>query len=297
MNIYTIGFILVYGERILPRRRSKNNTIDKVQDIPESHRAKRSDRKMEEKQKVKCKGCGAPMDRAFARERFEQIGKALCDSCLEEEKEKEEAEKKRREEMKAEQEKKPESQEVAKANQETAVVEAESQAMEEMPTNTGTGTGDITHPPEQGLVAPAASIEEVLENWKFFQELKVKLLDKSDLQRIGDSDFPKKSAFRKYATAYNLSDTIVDEVRIPLQGEHFIWKVRVKAVAPNGRQTIGVAMCSSEEKGKLYDKRGRKQLRAEHDVYCTAHTRAKNRAFSDLVGMGEVSAEEVMGND
>ena len=32
----------------------------------------------------------------------------------------------------------------------------------------------------------------------------------------------------------------------------------------------------------------------EHDVYATAHTRAKNRAISDLVGGGEVSAEEML---
>ena len=31
----------------------------------------------------------------------------------------------------------------------------------------------------------------------------------------------------------------------------------------------------------------------ENDVRGTAHTRAKNRAISDLIGAGEVSAEEI----
>ena len=34
---------------------------------------------------------------------------------------------------------------------------------------------------------------------------------------------------------------------------------------------------------------------AEHDVLTTAHTRAKSRAIADLVGGGEVSAEELSG--
>ena len=32
---------------------------------------------------------------------------------------------------------------------------------------------------------------------------------------------------------------------------------------------------------------------AEHDIISTAHTRAKNRAISDIIGTGEVSAEEM----
>ena len=57
----------------------------------------------------------------------------------------------------------------------------------------------------------------------------------------------------------------------------------VRVRAPNGRETVGVASASSDE---------RKFSHPEHDVYALCHTRAKNRGFSDILGLGEVSAEE-----
>ncbi len=60
--------------------------------------------------------------------------------------------------------------------------------------------------------------------------------------------------------------------------------MKVVCTAPNGRQTEGVAICTSTEK---------KFAHPEHDVYTTCHTRAKNRAISDMIAAGEVSAEEM----
>jgi len=81
----------------------------------------------------------------------------------------------------------------------------------------------------------------------------------------------------------------------------------VEAVAPNGRTAIGWGSCSIEERAHQDDKidgkgkvicpgpcDGRKHFsNPDHDVPATAHTRAKNRAISDLIGAGEVSAEEI----
>jgi hypothetical protein len=47
---------------------------------------------------------------------------------------------------------------------------------------------------------------------------------------------------------------------------------------------VGIGTCSTTE---------RKFSKPEHDILAIAHTRAKNRAISDLIGLGEVSAEEL----
>jgi hypothetical protein len=55
---------------------------------------------------------------------------------------------------------------------------------------------------------------------------------------------------------------------------------------PTGRSSVGVAIASWSEK--------KEWAHVEHDVFALCHTRAKNRAIADLVGGGEVSAEELI---
>ena len=116
-----------------------------------------------------------------------------------------------------------------------------------------------------------------------------------------ETAFKKKSAWRKIATAFNISDDVIKEVIIRDDNYQIISATfHVKATAPNGRSGIGVASCSIFDKINKKDKEqpSNFELRnrfnnAENDVIGTAHTRAKSRAISDLVGMGEVSAEEL----
>ena len=148
-------------------------------------------------------------------------------------------------------------------------------------------------------------IEYAAAAQKNFNDLVEALLDKSDYQQINGVPKKKKSAWRKLARAFNISDDIVEKKIIREEDHQIIsaWFV-VKATLPNGRYGIGVGDCS------IFDKINKKdtempsnfELRkrfnnAEHDVLTTAHTRAKSRAISDLVGGGEVSAEELSGMD
>lgn len=137
---------------------------------------------------------------------------------------------------------------------------------------------------ECGIVRPAIGAMEAVLAWKEFRALRTAILDKSDFQRIGNDDFIKKSGWRKFATFYNLTDKIVEETQVFTEGMNYYWKIKVECVAPNGRVVEGVGICATTE---------RKFAHIEHDVYTTAHTRAKNRAISDMVAAGEVSAEEV----
>ena len=145
------------------------------------------------------------------------------------------------------------------------------------------------------------SAEAFMDN---YQQVVEALLDDKDYQKMGKNKFKKKSAWRKLQTAFNISDEIVKE-KTEVDENHQIIssKFYVKATLPNGRSSVGVGVCS------IFDKITKKDAtqpsnfvlrnrfnNAEHDVPSTAHTRAKSRAISDLIGAGEVSAEEHEGH-
>jgi len=119
------------------------------------------------------------------------------------------------------------------------------------------------------------------------------ILDDSDYQAFKDKKtgetrrFPKRSAWRKIAYWFNLDlELIGEEIERDGRGEPIRARVRARAVHPNGRYADGDGGCSISERGFS---------KLEHDIPATAATRAMNRAISNLVGMGEVSAEEIDG--
>ena len=144
-------------------------------------------------------------------------------------------------------------------------------------------------------------VDAAVEFFENYEELTTRLLKPTDYQGKGKEAFKKKSAWRKYATAFNISDEKVDE-EIIRDEQHRIVSATftVRAIAPNGRTSIGVASCSIYDKIKKDDTEEptpfelRKRFsNAENDVITTAHTRAKSRAIADIIGTGEVSAEEM----
>ena len=110
------------------------------------------------------------------------------------------------------------------------------------------------------------------------------------LMKIQGRPFRKKSYWRAIGTAFNVKVDFVSEVWTPL-GEDWMCAVIYVATAPNGRTASGDGACSFSEK---VDRDGRPtNMATPHGVRAHAHTRAANRAISNLVGFGEVSAEEV----
>jgi hypothetical protein len=139
------------------------------------------------------------------------------------------------------------------------------------------------------IVAPI-NVERLAEAFKTFQEFKQRLLTKDDSVTIAGRQYLKKSAWRKWALACGVSDEIVSFDRVPAQGKDqdgtFAYRVVVRAFhEKSGRSSAGVAVASKKEKNNWSHE--------EHDIFTLAHTRAKNRAIADLVGGGEVSAEEM----
>lgn len=141
-----------------------------------------------------------------------------------------------------------------------------------------------------------------------YQDAIKALLTPEDYQTIANKDFKKKSAWRKLATAFRISDEIVNEqLEYDDLNQIVRARYRVRCTLPNGRSAEGVGVCSIFDKIRYkatskfsadtdtpshFELRGRFS-NAEHDVPSTAHSRAKNRAISDLIGAGEVSAEEM----
>lgn len=138
------------------------------------------------------------------------------------------------------------------------------------------------------IVKPIVKIQDALSDLKSFEQMKSKLLSNSDYQPIQGKNFIKKSGWRKLALVFNISDQVVEKTRENKPNGSFVWTFRVRATAPNGRFTESVGSCDSAE---------RKFTHAEHDVLATAHTRAKSRAISDLIGAGEITAEELRYDD
>ncbi len=140
------------------------------------------------------------------------------------------------------------------------------------------------------IVAPI-DVNRLTEAFKTFQEFKQRLLTKDDSVMIAGRPYLKKSAWRKWALACAVSDELVNYDRLPLQGKdsegNFSYRVVVRAFHERtGRSSMGVAVASRKEK--------KDWTHEEHDIFALAHTRAKNRAIADLVGGGEVSAEEII---
>jgi len=174
----------------------------------------------------------------------------------------------------------------------------DAQVVDEAAADVPVGEQALVHsrPTREALVPLDA--DQVIEGMQAYQDLLPRLLADSDYQAAGrDKDgrpkrFVKKSGWRKIARAFNLSVEIVsvrvlrDEDGAPSRAEAIC-----RAIAPNGQVQDGDGYCDIGEE-RFSGPRGNKS-KLENDLRATATTRAKNRAIADLVGMGEVSAEEV----
>jgi hypothetical protein len=111
------------------------------------------------------------------------------------------------------------------------------------------------------------------------------------IMHVQGKQFRKKSYWRAVSTAFRLSVEIVSDAEYVDENGGRHWLATAKATAPDGRSATGDGSCSASEKT---DRQGRPTKMATlHNIRAHACTRAKNRAISDLVGFGEVSAEEL----
>lgn len=164
-----------------------------------------------------------------------------------------------------------------------------------------------------GILRPADSLDAIADAFRQYQQVCERILGKDDYQTYEGKPRKKKSAWRKLATAFNVSTRVVEkEIERDTERNVLSAFFTVEAQAGN-RVTNGSGYCEVTEKccagktGKKCRKAawkghyccesgcdGRKHWsHANHDIIATAETRAKNRAIADLIGCGEVSAEEL----
>ena len=126
-----------------------------------------------------------------------------------------------------------------------------------------------------------------------YQELTARLLKADDWQGLPGQRgaFVKRSGWAKISTFYGVSTEVLRyELDRDENDKLLRAHVTVRASAPNGRHADGDGGCSVDE--PRFASRGGRQ-KVEHDLPATATTRATNRAISNLVGFGQVSAEEM----
>ena len=161
---------------------------------------------------------------------------------------------------------------------------------------------ELIENPQESEIVKVDNVPDVdiaIEQWDAYQRLCKGLLNDNDYQEIivkeKDADgnyvkvkrhFKKKSAWQKLSRAFNVDTEIVErDIERTKTGRIKEAYYCVRATLPNGRSVESDALCSRSERGK--DKV------SDHTIMSTAKTRATNRAIAELIGAGEVSAEEM----
>ena len=153
------------------------------------------------------------------------------------------------------------------------------------------GTALIEAPQQPALPAPLFSGAEMGEAMQAYRGLQ-NALDRAmpdQLMKLQGRTFRKKGYWRAVSKAFGLKVTMVREERFEEDGDWGYLAV-YRAEDRNGNVADGDGSCAASEK---VGRDGSRAMCTTHNVRAHAHTRAKNRAISDLVGFGEVSAEEV----
>lgn len=136
------------------------------------------------------------------------------------------------------------------------------------------------------LVRPVATADEMRGAITEYEALKAAILRPGDIQVIKGRPHVKKAGWLRIARAFGISCAPVESHYI-LDDDNDDWgyEVIMRATAPNGAEMTGDGACWASEKHE--------SMRTRHNVRAHAFTRATNRAISNLVGAGEVSAEEL----
>jgi hypothetical protein len=136
------------------------------------------------------------------------------------------------------------------------------------------------------LIKPIANLDEIVDAFKKYQELKARLQAEGDIIKIRGKECSTRTFDDKLSKFFGISVDIIRTVREENKSTgEIVWYVWAKAVAPNGQFKVAGGACSSKERNFAH---------IPHDIIATAETRAKKRAIEELVGFGETLPIEDM---
>ena len=135
------------------------------------------------------------------------------------------------------------------------------------------------------IVDTAMDMQKFTDLHNRVNEIKEKFFD--GISNIDYRSCTSRSAWSKIKTFFRFSQEIISSERIEYEKngqKHVLWKYRVRVVSPDGLFTEAESICSSEET-ICKDK-------PEYVISDLAHTRAYNKAISDMVGIADEYTEE-----
>ncbi len=152
-------------------------------------------------------------------------------------------------------------------------------------------------------------VEATVRHFELFEKVKRSILDdRVDVLYIGSQGAPvpyakrkeasttyiRKSGWRKLAMVFGVNLKVIAMNREDHEdddGAYYLWNARVRAEhLASGKFSEGIGVASSRDQ---FFTRGGKRRADEKDVKLKAETVGENRAISNLIGGGAMSAEEV----
>ncbi len=148
----------------------------------------------------------------------------------------------------------------------------------------------------------------MVKHFELFERVKRSVLDdRVDVLYIGSQGAPvpyakrkeaptqyiRKSGWRKLAMVFGVNLKVLEMDREDHEdddGPYYLWNARVRAEhLASGKYAEGIGVASSRDQ---FFTRGGKRRADEKDIKLKAQTVGANRAISDLIGGGQMSAEE-----
>ena len=132
---------------------------------------------------------------------------------------------------------------------------------------------------------PTLDLDAAIKQHMLYLEACKRLLSDEDYSIIKGKKHRKRSGWAKLRRAFSVSCEVIEERQIELDSD-WGFSVVVRAALPNGRFEDADGTCMASELAKA------NMEATVHNARSKALTRGKNRATSDILGAGVVSAEE-----
>ena len=139
-----------------------------------------------------------------------------------------------------------------------------------------------------GFLETACTLEQAVNSFNMFEKAKQEILAKGDKMDLKGKPYIKRSGWMKLAAFFQLCWKFEKAVKIEQGGGHYMYEVKATIYHPSGKTIESIGYATSHDSFI----QGQKEKR-EHHVIMKAQTVALNRGVSNMLGSGEVSADEV----